>query len=141
MPFNSTDPQESIPPTPRLCTNLSPDHDHPISIPILPPSYFLSTLSLTPPPPSSSSKQPHVRKDEPHGQEEAEPDLPAHARLLGHAQHAGHGAAEPDARVVEGVIHAVGEGGGGADLVTDGDGYLGGRLRRLDLGILVGGGG
>lgn len=101
---------------------------------------ILSPYSISNPP-SSSSKQPHVRKDEPHGQEEAEPDLPAHARLLGHAQHAGHGAAEPDARVVEGVVHAVGEGGGGADLVADGDGYLGGRLRRLDLGILVGGGG
>lgn len=86
------------------------------------PLPFSSSPHLPPQNPLGlSSKQPHIRKDEPDGQEEAKPDLPAHARLLGHAQHARHGAPEADARVVEGIVHAVGEGGGGADLVADGD--------------------
>ena len=100
---------------------LYPPNSHPLSPTIL---SLYSIFETSPPPPLFVSKQPNIRKHEPHGQEEAEPDFPAHARLLGHAQHAGHGAPEADARVVEGVVHAVGEGGGGADLVADGDGYL-----------------
>lgn len=67
------------------------------------------------------SEQPHPSKDPPNRQQEQHPNFPAHTSPLSHAQHAVHGAPEPDSRVVEGVVHAVSEGGGGTDFVTYGD--------------------
>ena len=71
------------------------------------------------------SEQPDIGKNQPHRHKKRDPNFPPHARLLSHPQHAVHGASQPDARVVEGVVHGVGEGRGRADLVADGDGDLG----------------
>ena len=40
---------------------------------------------------SPSSEEPHINKNQPHSKEEANPDLPPHARLLSHPQHTIHG--------------------------------------------------
>lgn len=76
------------------------------------------------------SEQPDVHEDQDDGGEEAQPDPPADARLLGHDQHPIHGAAEPEPRVVKRVVHLVHHGRGVADLVTHGHGQ---RLEDLDL--------
>ena len=112
-------PPSPPPPTPTLSLPLSfrpPVRTHSRRASLLPPSPF--------PHPSPPSEQPHVREEHPNRDEKPEPDLPADARLPRHPEHAVHGAAEARARAVEGVVHGVGEGGGGADLVADGEGDL-----------------
>ena len=99
---------------------------HPTSspTPLFPPFKF---PPMRHPPPRvdwESSKQPNVSKNQPHRDEKPEPNLPPHARLLRHPQHAVHRPPQPHARVVERVVHGVREGGRGADLVADGDGDL-----------------
>jgi hypothetical protein len=75
---------------------------------IYPPHYL--NLSLT---------QPNPPKQQNNRRKEAQPNLPPHARLLRHPQHAIHGALEPIPRVLELVVHFLGEGGRVADFVAD----------------------
>lgn len=65
------------------------------------------------------SEQPDVGEEQDDGGEEAEPDLPPDAGPLGHEEHAVHGAAEAQARLVERVVHLLGQGARVADLVAD----------------------
>jgi len=55
------------------------------------------------------SKQPNIHKKQEHENEEAQPDLPAHARPLRHAQHPVHRASQPIPRTFKPVIHLLRE--------------------------------
>ena len=66
------------------------------------------------------SKQPHIRKQEYHKRKEQQPDLPAYACPLRHEQHPVHGAAEPETRLVEALVHLFREGRRVSDFVADG---------------------
>ena len=70
------------------------------------------------------SEQPHIPKQEHHHPQKAKPDPPADTGALGHEEHAVHGGAEAEAGALERVVHLLGQGGGVADLVADGEGYL-----------------
>lgn len=76
-------------------------------------------------------EQPDVEEDEDDGGEEGEPDLPAHARPLGHEEHPVHGAADARPRRVERVVHLLHEGRRVADLSAHG---LRHGAQDLDLG-------
>lgn len=71
--------------------------------------FLLRLLLLQPNPP----KQQYYRR------EEADPDFPPDARLLGHPQHPVHRASELESRVLKLIVHFLSEGGGVADFVAD----------------------
>ena len=77
------------------------------------------------------SKQPNVRKQRPYSQEEQHPNFPTHSRLLRHPQHPIHRPPQSHSRIIEAVIHGIRKGGGGADLVADGEGDI---FQHFDLG-------
>lgn len=77
------------------------------------------SFSTSPLPQNSTSPQPNPPKQHAHSEEKPHPYLPPHTRPFSHAQHSVHGPSEPDARVVEGVVHRFGEGGGCADFGAD----------------------
>lgn len=51
---------------------------------------------------------PDVKKQQKHSQEKQQPHAPAHARALGHEQHAVHSSAQADACAVERFVHGLG---------------------------------
>ncbi len=92
-----------------------------------------------------SSKQPNIPKQQYHHDKKPQPNPPPNTRPLRHTQHAIHRAPQPDARVVEAVVHLVGQGGGVTDFVADGEGNLliirfgiGEYLRRRKFGFIEG---
>ena len=50
---------------------------------------------------TSPSEEPHVEEKKEDGEEEPKPDLPAHARALGHTKHAVHVSADPHSGILE----------------------------------------
>lgn len=54
-----------------------------------------------------SLKQPHIKEQEEHSGEKAQPDFPPDAGALRHAQHAGHVPAESYSRTLEGVLEGI----------------------------------
>ena len=70
------------------------------------------------------SKQPHIPKQNRHCREKYNPHPPPHPRSFRHPEHTIHRSPQADARIVKGIIHGVGEGGGVADFVADGQGDL-----------------
>lgn len=67
-------------------------------------------------------EQPDVCKQRPNRDEEQDPHLPAHARLLRHPEHPPHRALEPDTAVPELVVDRGCQLARVADLVADGHG-------------------
>lgn len=65
-------------------------------------------------------EQPHIPEQEDDGSEEGQPDLPADASALSHAEHAIHCAAQTRTGAIERVVHLLGECGRIADFVSDG---------------------
>lgn len=76
-------------------------------------------------------EQPHIPEQEDDGSEEGQPDLPADASALSHAEHAIHCAAQTRTGAIERVVHLLGECGRIADFVSDGQCDV---LQHLDLG-------
>lgn len=73
--------------------------------------------------PSDCSEHPHVEEQEEDSEEETQPNPPADTGTVSHAKHAVHSPAQPDARIIEGIIEFC-HMGRITDLVSNGKRYL-----------------